>query len=98
MKITEASNIGGTNTYTTIVITPDELAALHEHRMLNATFDTEEFTSRPRRVQVVVQGGPSPEIVEIAKCPEHGLHGRRRECYVCQGPVEQVRAVITPYG
>lgn len=26
----------------------------------------------------------------IARCPEHGLHGDRIDCFVCQGPVEQV--------
>jgi hypothetical protein len=28
--------------------------------------------------------------VLIARCPKHGLHGERTECYVCGGPVEQV--------
>lgn len=28
-------------------------------------------------------------IVNIARCPEHGLHGERTECFVCGGPVEQ---------
>lgn len=31
--------------------------------------------------------------VEIARCPEHGLHGQRDECFICEGPVEQVRMV-----
>lgn len=31
--------------------------------------------------------------VTIARCPEHGLHGDREECFVCGGPVEQVRIV-----
>lgn len=26
----------------------------------------------------------------IAKCPTHGLHGQRTECFVCDGPIEQV--------
>jgi hypothetical protein len=30
------------------------------------------------------------EVVEIARCPEHGLHGARTRCFVCDGPVEQV--------
>lgn len=29
--------------------------------------------------------------IEIARCPEHGLHGERQACFVCGGPVEQVR-------
>lgn len=29
----------------------------------------------------------------VARCPEHGLHGERTECFVCGGPVEQVRMV-----
>lgn len=33
------------------------------------------------------------EIVYIARCPEHGLHGQRDECFVCGGPVEQVPMV-----
>lgn len=33
------------------------------------------------------------EIVHIARCPEHGLHGCRQECFVCGGPVEQVPMV-----
>lgn len=30
------------------------------------------------------------QAVNIARCPEHGLHGERTECFVCGGPVEQV--------
>lgn len=33
------------------------------------------------------------DVVTIARCPEHGLHGERTECFVCGGPVEQVRMV-----
>lgn len=33
------------------------------------------------------------ETVSIARCPEHGLHGERTECFVCHGPVEQVQMV-----
>jgi hypothetical protein len=32
-------------------------------------------------------------IVNIARCPEHGLHGERPECFVCGGAVEQVPMV-----
>ncbi len=32
---------------------------------------------------------PSSQVC-IARCPEHGLHGERQECFVCGGPVEQV--------
>lgn len=28
--------------------------------------------------------------VTIARCPKHGLHGRRDFCFDCNGPVEQV--------
>lgn len=34
-----------------------------------------------------------PRVVNIARCPEHGLHGCRTECFVCGGPVEQVPMV-----
>lgn len=34
-----------------------------------------------------------PEPVLIARCPEHGLHGCRNECFVCGQPVEQVPMV-----
>lgn len=37
-----------------------------------------------------------PRAVNIARCPEHGLHGERDECFVCGGPVEQVRMVVVP--
>ncbi len=33
------------------------------------------------------------EAVYIARCPEHGLHGERKDCFVCGGPVEQVPMV-----
>lgn len=33
------------------------------------------------------------ESVRIARCPEHGLHGERTECFVCGRPVEQVPMV-----
>lgn len=29
----------------------------------------------------------------IARCPEHGLHGERTDCFACGGPVEQVPMV-----
>lgn len=29
----------------------------------------------------------------VARCPEHGLHGCRAECFECGGPVEQVEVV-----
>jgi hypothetical protein len=32
--------------------------------------------------------------VLIARCPVHGLHGEREECFVCGGPVEQVPMVF----
>lgn len=32
-------------------------------------------------------------VVNIARCPEHGLHGERAECFVCGGPVDQVPMV-----
>lgn len=33
------------------------------------------------------------ELVHIARCAIHGLHGERTECAVCGGPVEQVAMV-----
>jgi hypothetical protein len=33
------------------------------------------------------------ETVNIARCPEHGLHGERPACFVCGGEVEQVPMV-----
>jgi hypothetical protein len=33
------------------------------------------------------------EIISIARCPVHGRHGQRTECFVCRGPVEQVPMV-----
>jgi hypothetical protein len=29
-------------------------------------------------------------VVEIACCPEHGLHGCRSACFECGGPVDQM--------
>ena len=37
--------------------------------------------------------GQLDDPVDIAYCPQHGLHGERQECFVCGGPVEQVRMV-----
>jgi hypothetical protein len=34
-----------------------------------------------------------PRVTHIARCPEHGLHGERAECFVCRGPVTQVAMV-----
>lgn len=34
-----------------------------------------------------------PDVVYIARCPTHGLHGERTECFVCGGPVERVAMV-----
>lgn len=37
---------------------------------------------------------PAPlGVVNVAWCPEHGLHGQRTQCHVCGGPVEQVPMV-----
>jgi len=36
------------------------------------------------------------DVVHIARCPVHGLHGERSECFVCGGPVEQV--AVMPVG
>jgi hypothetical protein len=36
-------------------------------------------------------------IVTIARCPDHGLHGQRTECYACGGPVEQVEMIPAGY-
>lgn len=33
------------------------------------------------------------DVVLIARCPEHGLHGQRDTCFECGGPVEQVAMV-----
>jgi hypothetical protein len=35
----------------------------------------------------------SGQVVNIARCPEHGIHGERTECFVCEMPVEQVAMV-----
>lgn len=32
----------------------------------------------------------SDAIATIARCPEHGLHGDRSDCFVCGGPVDRV--------
>jgi hypothetical protein len=34
--------------------------------------------------------GKEKEVVYIARCPVHGLHGERHECFICGGPVERV--------
>lgn len=36
---------------------------------------------------------PAMEVVNIARCPDHGLHGERDTCFICDGPVEQVPMV-----
>lgn len=36
---------------------------------------------------------PKSDVVQIARCPVHGLHGERTECFVCGGEVEQVAMV-----
>lgn len=37
-------------------------------------------------------------VTTIARCPDHGLHGARRTCVVCEGEVEQVAMVaLTDY-
>lgn len=33
------------------------------------------------------------DVVHIARCPEHGLHGCRTHCYECGEEVEQVALV-----
>lgn len=36
------------------------------------------------------------QIFMVARCPEHGLHGLRSDCFVCGGPVERVPMVPSP--
>ncbi len=49
---------------------------------------------KPRRTPLSNRGSESGRVVvTIARCPEHGLHGERTECFVCGGEVEQVRMV-----
>jgi hypothetical protein len=31
-----------------------------------------------------------PAAIAVARCPQHGLHGLRSECFECNGEVEQV--------
>jgi hypothetical protein len=31
--------------------------------------------------------------IHIARCPEHGIHGERDECFVCGGPVQKLPMV-----
>jgi hypothetical protein len=38
-------------------------------------------------------GTQRARAVNIARCPEHGLHGERTECFACGGPVEQIPMV-----
>lgn len=35
----------------------------------------------------------STNVVEIARCPRHGLHGQRKRCFKCGKAVEQVRMI-----
>lgn len=36
-------------------------------------------------------------VVHIARCPAHGLHGERAECFECGEPVERVPMVAVDY-
>lgn len=36
---------------------------------------------------------PADDMVNIACCPDHGLHGARKTCFICEGEVEQVPMV-----
>lgn len=51
-----------------------------------ATRHSAEFAARRRAIR---EAG----AVAIARCPEHGLHGMRVECYVCGEGVELVAMV-----
>lgn len=42
---------------------------------------------------VLAEARTKPVAVCIARCPEHGLHGERIACFVCDGQVEQVEMV-----
>jgi hypothetical protein len=33
------------------------------------------------------------DVAYIARCPVHGLHGKRLQCFTCGGPVEQVAMI-----
>lgn len=45
---------------------------------------------------VVITSWPT---IDIAYCPEHGLHGERERCFVCDGPVVRVPVVpLSDYG
>ena len=46
----------------------------------------------PERVSQETLSHPDAPV-NIARCPEHGLHGEREECFVCGGAVDQVAMV-----
>jgi hypothetical protein len=48
--------------------------------------DLADHTGRDERTLLETQA----RVIYIARCPEHGLHGERDECFVCGGEVEQV--------
>ena len=52
-------------------------------RLLKEIFDLPEVT-----------GSDHLDVVCIARCAEHGLHGRRQECFICGKRVEQVPVVL----
>lgn len=37
---------------------------------------------------------PPFTVIQVARCPEHGLHGLRSECHECGGPVDQVELAL----
>jgi hypothetical protein len=74
-------------------------AAIHEGKTFDVTglanlcIEVADHLARVRSPDARLTSGSDAWSVDIARCPEHGLHGQREECFVCGGPVEQVPVV-----
>lgn len=77
--------------------------ALESHEGAELSNDSQVLRVVPAEpTPVVMQDGRSGaekwagETVNIAYCPEHGLHGARDTCFECGKPVEQIPMRVVP--
>lgn len=66
-----------------------ELSGCDPQELVNVTMERDMLREALREAKART----CSSVVHVARCPEHGLHGCRDECFVCGGSVEQVAMV-----
>lgn len=97
MRLSERCTCGAS-----LTITTDTLTASSARQAIETGQATDQITTWRKLhawcLPAATLGAIKPhgDVVYIARCPIHGLHGERTECFVCGGPVERVAMEPVP--